>query len=255
MKIELTAPRNFSEMTEKQTRYLATLMVAGQTEAQIRTKCFVRFAGIRPVAQTEAVYFFVKPRLKGFFSLTHEEVLAFSNTFKWITKSFVGYKPPVRIGAYKSIDRLLRDTTFATYLDAENCYQAFIYTKQQHHLSRLMAILFVSKWRSRERATKHFNKASEVDKLIALHWFMAIKEEFARKFKYLFRTESNDPDEMELPTAPPNMLAIITNQVRMLTEGDITKNKAVMSANTWDALTELNAKCREYEQMKKQANK
>jgi len=248
MKVELTAPLNYSEMTEKQYRYLAALMVAGQTEAEMRTKCFVRFTGIKPVAHVGETYFFVKPKLKGFFSLTSEQVLGFSNTFKWITKDFRGYKPPVRIGPYYSIDRLLRKTKFSEYFEAENNYQAYIYTKQQVYLSRLMAVLFVNKKRSRERAIRYFNKCSEVDKLLALQWFMAVKNEFARKFKYLFETEDSEGDT-DLPPVPPNMYAIITNQVRMLTEGDITKNSAVMSANTWDALTELNAKIREYKKL------
>ena len=68
------------------------------------------------------------------------------------------------------------------------------------------------------------------------------------KFKYLFRKKAESDDDDEL--TPPNMLEMVTNQVRMLTDGDITKNKQILAANTWDALSELDNKGREYEELK-----
>ena len=41
-------------------------------------------------------------------------------------------------------------------------------------------------------------------------------------------------------------------QIRALTSGDITKEEAVLSMDTWRALTELDAKAKEVENIKRQ---
>ena len=243
MNIELTAPKNFSEMTEKELRYLCALLVAGQSETQIHVKCFIRFSGIKIVARVLETYWFTKPKLKVFFKLGDEQVAFFASRLKFLTTKYDGITPFKRIGFdARPFDRLLRDTTFATYFEAENHYQAYIFKKDEKYLTKLLAVLYNApeKWMQRH--------ATATDRMMCLLWFMGIKEHFARKWKYLFKKEDTDDDD-DSPT-PPNMYLIITNQVRMLTDGDITKNKQVLGSPTWDALTELDNKCREYEQMK-----
>ena len=43
--------------------------------------------------------------------------------------------------------------------------------------------------------------------------------------------------------------------IRALTGGDITKEAAIMKMDTWRALTELDAKAREAEELRKAAKK
>ena len=43
-------------------------------------------------------------------------------------------------------------------------------------------------------------------------------------------------------------------QIRALTKGDITKEKEILSLDTWRALTELNAQAKEYKQLNTQIN-
>ena len=42
--------------------------------------------------------------------------------------------------------------------------------------------------------------------------------------------------------------------IRALTKGDITKEKEILSLDTWRALTELNAQAKEYKQINAQIN-
>ena len=91
--------------------------------------------------------------------------------------------------------------------------------------------------------------STATDRMMCLLWFIGIKSHFARKFKHLFKKATEEDDDND-NLVPPNMYLIITNQVRMLTDGDITKNKQVLGSLTWDALTELDNKCREYEKLK-----
>lgn len=49
----------------------------------------------------------------------------------------------------------------------------------------------------------------------------------------------------------PDLREIMNAEIRALTGGDITKLEAVLSADTLDALTELNAKAREAREIEK----
>ena len=61
------------------------------------------------------------------------------------------------------------------------------------------------------------------------------------KIPDLFAPVLNAPSR----SGAPDMYAIIQNQVRMLTDGDITKREKVLEALAWDALEELNAQVKE----------
>lgn len=251
MAIELTAPKNYSEMNDKQLRYVAALMLAGQTEDQIMTKCFIKFTKIKPITCIGDDYYFVCKNIKGFFSLKTTQVAEFSKKFSFLTSNFKGISPVHKIGSYKAVDRLLRNTQFIQYLDIENNYQAYIYTKDEKYLTKLLACLYIKKSYDKTdtiSAEKYLlKKTSKVERLIVTMWMVGMKQELALKFKHLFPQKKNDTDDDSMP---PNMLEIITNQVRLLTDGDITKNKQILAANTWDALTELDNKCREYNKLK-----
>jgi len=245
--IDLTAPRNYSEMTEKQVRYVAHLQVKGNKEEWIWTKCLINFTGIRPIGGTSKVYYFAKKHLKGFFSMTIEETFDFAKKLDFVTKRYIGIRPMKKIGRYRPCDELLRDISFQQYLDAENHYQAFLFTKSEYHLFDLMATLFTLPGLSynnitSNKAIRRMKRCSEAEKLMVIMWFVGIKEYFSNQFKYLFNRAK--VDETDTTTAP-DMLGIIRNQVRMLTEGDITKEEQVLAAPAWTALSEMNDKCRE----------
>ena len=61
--INLTAPRNYGEMNEKQLRYVAALKVAGFPEKEIWKKCFLRFANIKPTIHIGDTYYFIRPKV------------------------------------------------------------------------------------------------------------------------------------------------------------------------------------------------
>jgi hypothetical protein len=253
MTIELTAPASYAEMSEKELRYLATLLVAGQTEEQIRIKCFIKYAGIKLIRSNEDTYYFRRKGIKGNFTLTVDEVMYFAKKFNYLTNNHIGIKPFTKIGKYKAVDRLLRDTCFEQYLNAENYYQAYIHTSDPVHVHKLMAVLYTDKngYNSKRidaMAGYFARKATAEDRLITTMWMIGIKEYFLKKFRYLFvRQAVNEEEEVKLP----DMLEIMTNQVRMLTGGDVTKNLDVLKANTWDALIEIDKKCEEYKKLNK----
>lgn len=252
MKVELTVPRSYAELTENQLRYIAILQLAGSTAEDICVKCFIRFSGIRAVGKIGNVYFFAKKEMRRLFTMNLEEVMFFARKMEWITKNHIGIQP-VKCGKYKPVDKWLRDTTFIQYVDAENYYQAYIHTKNVDFLYKMMAVLYQPAARYNDlkvnALSRYFKRRGEVEKQLALMWMVGIKSYFSKKFTYLFAREAGGEDD---ETTFPDMAEIINNQLRILTSGDITKRMQVLEANTIDALSELNEKCREYEQLKKQ---
>lgn len=249
--INLTAPRNYGEMNEKQLRYVAALKVAGFPEKEIWKKCFLRFANIKPTIHIGDTYYFIRPKVKGSFTLTIYEVAFFSKKMNFLTTRYMGIKPLPRIGRYTACESLLRDTNFVQYLEAENHYQAFLFTKNEQYLYKLMGTLYQNGKKYNNNLTaglaKYFaRKASEEEKIIVLMWMIGIKEYFARKFKFLFiRKKGAEEDD----GTPPDMYEIMKNQIRMLTKGDVTKEANVLKSPTWSALGELDAKCEELERL------
>ena len=257
MNIELTAPRNYREMTEKQLRYVAALQLKKTKEEAIWTKCFIHFTGITPIGGTDAIYYFAKKHLKGFFSMQINEINAFAKKLDFLTCRYIGIRPIKKIGKYRPCDELLRDITFQQYLDAENYYQAFLFTKEEIHLFSLMATLYRipgTNYDSEisEKALKRMAKCDEITRLTVIMWMVGIKEDFSDRFNHLFNRLDVSEDE---PTTAPDMLGIIRNQIRMLSGGDITKENSVLASPAWSALSEMNDKCREAKEMEKARNK
>ena len=250
-KVALTAPIYWGVMTQKQMLYVAKLQVAGMEEDRIWLNCFLKFTGLKPVGSNKSEHYFSKKGVKGIITLQIDEVLSFKNSFKFTTRSYVGIKPLAKIGKFIPCDELLRDVQFLQYLDIENFYQAYIFTQKEYFLNLLLATLYKiksEKYKGElpEKRAGYFQKRSKEEKLLTIMWIMGVKEYFTKKFRYLFAPESQDE---ELPSSPPDMYAIVQNQVRALTDGDITKREKVLEANVWDALDELNEKIRESKQL------
>lgn len=254
--INLSAPRNYSELSENQLFDVAFLLMTGIPENSLWSKCFVNFTGLKPLGTVDQAAYFKLKGVKGIFSISLEEILFFSKKMKFLTKSYIGLNPIQHIGKFIPVESQFENVLFSQYLEAENFYQAYIFTKNDMHLASLMATLYYKKGETYNndrtlKRSKHFLKSSQITKFISVMWFMGVKEFFAQKYKFLFSPDKShnfDEDEDEEPQ-PPDMYAIIQNQMRALTDGDITKREAVLNSLTWDALEELNNKIREAKQM------
>lgn len=73
-------------------------------------------------------------------------------------------------------------------------------------------------------------------------WFMFVKDNFSKHFPHLFKPASESGE-------PYDTRAAMDAQIRALTGGDITKEKQIERSDVWRALTELDAKAREAEEL------
>ena len=120
-----------------------------------------------------------------------------------------------RIGRFRSVDARLHDVPFKAIL------------------------LYVDR---KGRHPRRFNP-SEEELLSVFLWIASVKNHFTKCFPYLFRP----PEQLEGEAF--NMLELVNAEIRALTGGDITKEREVLQMDCWRALTELNEKAREAQEL------
>ena len=128
---------------------------------------------------------------------------------------------------------------FSTYLVAENCYQGVLMSRSDEAVQQLATTLYPGLVRTLEAW----------ERLMVLQWWAQVKGMFGDLFPHFFKPGGTDEGDT------PDMRAIMDNQIRALTGGDITKEKEVLNMDTWRALTELDAKAKEAEEFKKSMKK
>lgn len=249
MNINLTAPVSYEQLTERQLRFVASLVLFGMEEEAIWTRCFVKFTGISPMGEKDDRYFFKMKGIKGLFSIPMEAATEFIRTMSFLTRNHIGIRPIGKLCGLVPAQSRWEDVTFLQYLDAENFYQAYLHTKDSSYLNKLIATLYKKKGEPYDNEhskarLRMISRLSNVEKTCCLLWVMGIKEFFSRKWPDLFAPSLTGGSDA------PDMYSIIQNQMRVLTDGDITKREQVLNALAWDALDELNAQVVEARKIK-----
>ena len=144
-----------------------------------------------------------------------------------------------RIGRFRSVDARLHDVPFKEYVSIENYYQGFLLTRNNSLLRSMAILLYVDR---KGRHPRWFNP-SEEELLSVFLWIASVKNHFTKCFPYLFRP----PEQLEGEAF--NMLELVNAEIRALTGGDITKEREVLQMDCWRALTELNEKAREAQEL------
>lgn len=214
---------------------------------EILTLCLFKWADLRVLCKTHDGSYLVKRRhkQKQEATLTIRQVQAATASLEFLRQ----FAPlPVRItkiGRATAIEADFQGVPFSTFISADNYYQGFLHTKNEALLKDLATLLY-PKVKSRHLTTPLL--------LNAFYWFASLKQYFARLFPHFLQPMSADEQNL-LGYAPPigEMLRQTMNaQIRALTGGDITKEDAVLTMDTWRALTELDAKAKEVEDIKRQ---
>lgn len=138
-----------------------------------------------------------------------------------------------KLGCWTVESTDLQGVEFRYYLMAENYFQAYLQTRDKSALLHLIETI----------SGKDENDVAELEpwvEYLTVLWYTSVKGLFASLFPDLFKSSASG----EPPTSE-DMRQAMDAQIRALTGGDITKENLILSADTWRALTELNAKARE----------
>ena len=219
-------------------------MANGVEMADLKYFCFIHFSGFKVVSRWGEDWIIAVR--KGLFRrkemfISNEEVASISA--RWLSFLDEVSNKPVRIDNYKNRyfawDAMLFGLPFEKFLMLENYWQGYIYSKDIKPLNCMVQMLYLDK------SGKSIEEVpGEIASSVAI-WFSSFKILCYENWPNLYRKGGGDGD------AEVDVNAVTNMQIRALTGGDITKEKEVLAMDCWRALTELNAKAKDYEEMKK----
>lgn len=246
--IRLKAPRSWSELTQGQLRYVLELMTsAPRPMTEVKTYMFVRFTGI----EVKGLYPDGRKCVaqKRVFYLKNWEVESLLHQFDFIETGEDYDTRLDEVQGLRPVDSLLHDVCFLDYLNAEKWYLLYSQKRDSKYLDKLTEILYRPKDEEKTHNSSLItHNYSESERLNSCLWYSRIKAVFRQVFPHLFRPSSSIDEDF-------NVMASINAQIRILTDGDITKEQAVLDKDCWRALYELDAKAKEADDFKREQAK
>lgn len=245
LSINLTVPQSWNELDDKQLRYVYSLIANDFTLDEIKTLALLKWSGFKVIVQSQNSRFIVKNG-KNIFQVSVGQIAELLPFLDWLDKLPLSPVCLGRIRNRKSVASDFQGVPFETFLIVENLYQGFLYTKQDAILDEIAHVLYPGL-----KA-----RLSSDERISIFYWVAALKNMFARRFSDFFQPVNAESENM-LGTSPDiseRLQESMDAQIRALTKGDITKEREILSLDTWRALTELNAQAKEYKQINAQTN-
>lgn len=250
-RLDVVQPTSLRELSQAQLRYVLECKVAGIPDMQLQTYCFFRFAGLTVVReQGDGVLCSFRDgwrRRQAF--LSHEAVREFASMLAFVNEP----SEPVRLdemSGCRAADPYMHGVTFEMYLMVEAYWYAFQQTRSEANLLDIAKVLYRGRsWLTRRTRTPE--RLSDSEKLNVIYWMSGWKVFCGEHWPNFFRRVSDEVDDDDAE----DIESAISLQIRALTGGDITKVAGVMSADVWDALTELDSLAKEVQMHKSELAK
>lgn len=243
-KIVFTAPASWEELSQDELRYVLGLIVS-MPSVRIKTSMLLRFCGIhvsKKMGWNSFLCYCLEGRRKVFFKLTSQRVAEMIEQFDYVDRP---EDYAVRLddaAGLKPVNALLHGLRFDAYLAAEKYYQGFLRTRNYMLLDRLGELLY----RDTEGQIVHGVTFSDAERINHFMWYGYVKRIFAKHFPHFLRPAVQDGGG----ATETDIVRQMDIQIRALTDGDITKEKEILSIDCWRALTELDAKAADAERLK-----
>ena len=245
--MNIILPENWRGLTDRQQLDFFTLLSNDHSFEEILTLCLLRWGNLRMLRRLPSGDYLVKQRAKPKTEavLSLRQIHNATNTLVFL-KSFPPFPTRIaHVGKARAITADFQGVPFSTFISVDNYYQGFLQT-QDYDLLRQAATLLYPNVTHDRLSTAHC--------LMVFYWITSLKQYLARLFPHFLQSVPRDPDNLLGTSATAfgdTLRAAVNAQIRALTGGDITKETAVLEMDTWRALTELDAKAKECEDMKK----
>lgn len=271
---DITLPTSWAELTDKQLHMVYNLFARDLSSAEVKTLCLMKWNGLKVLGQLPDKRFLIKrdkvfdkpneKRETGFISSMARKLRSMAKEVVHLSTRQIqqaasvldfldSFAPmPVRIsriGKYHALPADFEKVPFEQYLYVENLFQGYLNTQNDELLLQMAQVLY---------ASDHV-KPSQAHLVGIFYWMASLKQYFAGLFPNFYKPASTNSGGNLLGSGQPDIyrqLRESTNaMIRALTGGDITKEAAIMKMDTWRALTELDAKAREAEELRKATKK
>lgn len=236
--IDIKVPTCWQQLSDKQLRFVFKLLNGNFSLPQVKALCLLKWAKMK-ILRREGSIFIMKYN-KQTFPVTALQITEVTQSMEWLGDFPVYPVRLSRIGLHRPIPANFQGVPFGTFLALDNLYQGYLQTRKHDIAIDMARIMYQS---------KHIHHLSKVEEINVFYWFTSVKRYFANMFTHFFSTSEDELDEksMSFSQLQDNM----NTQIRALTGGDITKEKEVLEMDCWRALTELNAKAKDYEELEK----
>ena len=223
-KVNLQLPKDWGEMNDGMWIYV----------------CRCLAAGFQP--QEVAEHFVVRALGKMAKLIPEMQIVVAAECMDFIAKSPKFPCRPEKVDGVRAVDAEFHEVEFAKYLAAENYYQAAISEEgNEEAMDGLVSVMYPG-YNENYPVEKDTGNRNAI-RYISIMWYTAVKSMFSEIFYHLFKPVKNEEET--------DMRKVMTMQIHVLSGGDITKEKDILEADVWSALTELDTKIEEAEQIKK----
>ena len=244
--ININLPTEWSQLNDFQLKMVFRLLAKNISSAEIKTICLLRWNKIKVLSKDGTGFYWLKSGKK-LAMVRAQEIAAAIQPL-----DFLDSLPPSpvrlqKISGHQALDTGFEGVPFETYLYADNLFQGYLHTQSIDLLKDLVKVL----WQSDKI------NPDEMLCVMAFYWFASLKMMLAKRFHHFYQPiESIQSDNMlETMSLHEKLMNAVNGQIRALTGGDVTNEPFVMKMDTIRALTELDYKAKEVEEMKKAERK
>lgn len=237
--LNLSLPAAWQYLTDKQLRFVFRLLATEHTPVEVKALFLLKFGDIHVV--TTLGNAFICKHGKDFVTISALQISEVLSHLAWLDGIPAFPVRLARIGRHRAAAADLQGLPFSSYIILDNLYQGYLHTQRTDLLTQMAQILY-------DAPRIHL---SEAERISVFYWFASVKQFFARTFSFFFQPEEDNAEGAPSGSVGSRLQEAMNTQIRALTGGDITKEKEVLAMDCWRALTELNAKARDYEEMKK----
>lgn len=235
MKIEITIPRSWQELSQEQLKFVFAYIALGLPFDAIKAYCFFKWAKLQVLGEIGKDYLLKKDGKE--FLASPLLIQSACDELSYLEEIPCYPVALEKIHRRKGIDKSFSEVPFKKFIICDNLYQGYMHTKDASLLDSMASILY-----------QHENIiTNETDRTAVFYWWASLKNMFHAEFPHFFQSVGGNPPDNIGKAVKSAMNA----QIRALTKGDITKEKEVLAMDTWRAFTELDALAKEYEDLER----
>ena len=240
----ITLPTTWAELSDTHLLMVYSLFSRDLSAAEVKTLCIMKWNSLKVLATLPRHRFLIKREKEQVVLSTRQiqqatSVLDFLDTFAPMPVRIA------RIGKYHALPADFEKVPFEQYLFVDNLFQGYLNTQSDELLLQIAQVLYAS----------DDVKPTKAHLVGIFYWMASLKQYFASLFPNFYKPASTIGETNLLGSGQTDIYSQLresTNaMIRALTGGDITKESAIMKMDTWRALTELDAKAKEAEELRK----
>ena len=249
VQIDISLPTGWEDLTQEELRTVL-FCLAKHPREEARTHAFIHLAGFQVVGRWKDLWLLRMRSGKRLCLASWQILYAVQNHLDWMNDP---PETPVRLKQLgkkpypAAVDDQLQGLPFGHYLQLDILYQSYLQSRDQAPLRAMATLLYPGAMP---------DQPSEPELLGVFLWMTSVKRLFSQLFPHLYRPASTSGSaeglRQENSITREALRQQTDAQIRALTGGDVTREAAVLGIDTWRALTELDAKAREAEDMRRQ---